>query len=174
MDCSPPGSSVHGTSQARILEWIAISFTRRTSRPRDSAHVSCIGRRIPYLWVTREALETYWASKSCLERQIISWDLPTMQEQLLWFVKSQCSLVGWPFWLIRYSFWMASIKHTIALGLQGHPKATTWLLILCITVWTSMIKCLGAVNNLNLLKLVSTCQCICLPSSPPLGVFFGK
>ena len=87
MDCSPPGSSVHGISQARILEWTAVSFTRRTSRPRDSTHVSCIGRWIPYLWATREALET---SKSCLQRQIISWDLPAMQEQLLWFVKSQC------------------------------------------------------------------------------------
>ena len=34
MDCSPPGSSVHGTLQARILEWIAIPFSRRSSRPR--------------------------------------------------------------------------------------------------------------------------------------------
>ena len=49
MDCSPPGSSVHGISQARILEWVAISFSRGSSRPRDWAHVSsspCIGRRI--------------------------------------------------------------------------------------------------------------------------------
>ena len=35
MDCSPPGSSVHGISQARILEWVAISFSRGSSRPRD-------------------------------------------------------------------------------------------------------------------------------------------
>ena len=35
MNCSPPGSSVHGTLQARILEWIAISFSRGSSRPRD-------------------------------------------------------------------------------------------------------------------------------------------
>ena len=35
MDCSPPGFSVHGTSQARILEWVAISFSRRSSWPRD-------------------------------------------------------------------------------------------------------------------------------------------
>ena len=34
MDCSPPGSSVHGTSQARILEWVAISFSRGSSQPR--------------------------------------------------------------------------------------------------------------------------------------------
>ena len=35
MDCSPPGSSVHGTSQARILEWVAICFSRGSSRPQD-------------------------------------------------------------------------------------------------------------------------------------------
>jgi len=41
MGCSPPGSSVHGISQARILEWVAISFSR-SSRPRDQTHVSCL------------------------------------------------------------------------------------------------------------------------------------
>ena len=35
MDCSPPGSSVHGILQARMLEWVAISFSRRSSQPRD-------------------------------------------------------------------------------------------------------------------------------------------
>ena len=35
MDCSLPGSSAHGILQARILEWVAISFSRRSSRPRD-------------------------------------------------------------------------------------------------------------------------------------------
>ena len=46
MDCSPPGSSVHGILQARILEWVAISFSRGSSQPRDQTWVSCIaGRR---------------------------------------------------------------------------------------------------------------------------------
>ena len=36
-----PGSSVHGISQARILEWVAISFSRGSSRPRDRTHISC-------------------------------------------------------------------------------------------------------------------------------------
>ena len=39
---SPPCSSVHGISQARILEWIAISFSRESSWPRDPTHVSCL------------------------------------------------------------------------------------------------------------------------------------
>ena len=49
MDCSPPGSSVHGIFQARILEWVAIPSSRRSSRTRDRTHISCIsctGRQI--------------------------------------------------------------------------------------------------------------------------------
>ena len=42
MDCSLPGSSVHGISQARILEWAAIRFSRVSSQPRDQTRVSCI------------------------------------------------------------------------------------------------------------------------------------
>ena len=42
IDCSPPGSSVHGISQARTLEWVAISFSRWSSRPRDRTQVSHI------------------------------------------------------------------------------------------------------------------------------------
>ena len=42
MDCSPPGSSVHGIFQARILEWVVISYSRGSSQPRDRTRVSCI------------------------------------------------------------------------------------------------------------------------------------
>ena len=42
MDCSPPGSSVHGIFQARILEWVAISSSRGSSCPRDQTHLSCL------------------------------------------------------------------------------------------------------------------------------------
>ena len=42
MECSPPGSSVHGIFQARIVERVAISFSRGSSQPRDQTHISCI------------------------------------------------------------------------------------------------------------------------------------
>ena len=42
MDCSPPGSSIHGIFQARILEWVAIPFSRGSSQPRDRTWVFCI------------------------------------------------------------------------------------------------------------------------------------
>ena len=55
MDCSPPGLSVHGIFQARILDWVAISFSRGSSWPRDQTHISCIDRQIIYHWTTWEA-----------------------------------------------------------------------------------------------------------------------
>ena len=56
MDCSPPGASVHGISQVRILWWVAISFSKGSSWPGDWIHVSCISKQILYLWATEEAL----------------------------------------------------------------------------------------------------------------------
>ena len=60
VDCSPSGSSVYGISQARILEWVAISFSRGSSQFRDWTCISCIGRQILYHWTTREYFFHYW------------------------------------------------------------------------------------------------------------------
>ena len=54
MDYSPPGSSVHGIFQARILEWVAIPFSRGSSWPRDWTQVSCNAGRLFTDWATRE------------------------------------------------------------------------------------------------------------------------
>ena len=59
MDCSLPGSSVHGILQARMLEWIAISFSKGSSWPRDRTQVSRIGGRHFNLWATREVSNLY-------------------------------------------------------------------------------------------------------------------
>ena len=61
MDCSPPDSLVHGIFQAWILEWVAISFSRGSSRPRDRTQVSHVVGRCFTIWTTREAQE----SESC-------------------------------------------------------------------------------------------------------------
>ena len=55
MDCSLPGSSLHGILQTRVLEWVAISFSRGSSQPRDWTWVSCIPGRRFNIWATREA-----------------------------------------------------------------------------------------------------------------------
>ena len=51
MDCSLPGSSVHGILQPRLLEWVAMPFSRGSSHPRDGirvSYISCIGRQALY------------------------------------------------------------------------------------------------------------------------------
>ena len=58
MDCSPPGSSVYGFLQERILDWVVIPFSKGPSQPMDWTHVSCIyciGRWILYQCATWEA-----------------------------------------------------------------------------------------------------------------------
>ena len=69
-DCSPPGSSVHGIFHARVLEWVAISYSRGSSWPRDQARVSCVswtGR-----WILYHSLSHLEAHKA-----------PTLQEKLI-------------------------------------------------------------------------------------------
>ena len=56
VDCSPPGSSVHGILQTRTMEGVAIPFSRGSSRPRDCTRVSCIAGRFFTTWITREAI----------------------------------------------------------------------------------------------------------------------
>ena len=58
MDRNLPVSSVHGSFQARILEWVAISFSRGSSRPRDRTRVSHLAGRRFTVWAIREANET--------------------------------------------------------------------------------------------------------------------
>ena len=64
-DCSSPDYSVHGISQVRILKWVAISFSRASSQPKDWICISCIGRQILLHWATREAP---WECYSAIKR----------------------------------------------------------------------------------------------------------
>ena len=55
MGCSPPGSSVHGIFQEQTMEWVAIFFSRGSSKPRDWTCIPDIGSEMLYHWSTREA-----------------------------------------------------------------------------------------------------------------------
>ena len=55
VDSHPPGSSVHGILQTRILEWVTIPFSTGSSQLRDQTQVSCTGGRFSTIWATREA-----------------------------------------------------------------------------------------------------------------------
>ena len=94
-DCSPPGSSVLGIFQAKILGQVAISFSRGSSQPRNRTLISCIGRRVLY----------HWAS---LIGQLVK-NPPEVQVTPLWVLgrgdplqKGQAthsSILGFPLWL---------------------------------------------------------------------------
>ena len=62
MDCSLPGCSIHGILQARVLVWVAISFSRGSSWPRDQTRISCIAGRRFTLWAPMEERTFHWAT----------------------------------------------------------------------------------------------------------------
>ena len=73
MDCSPPGPSVHGTSQVRILEWVAISPSKGSSRPRDQiciSYISCTGRRVFYHWCHLGSPSLYQGESQKVKRHL--------------------------------------------------------------------------------------------------------
>ena len=74
MDCSPSGSSVHRILQVRILERVAIPFSRGSSWLRDWTWIFCIGGRFFTIWVTREASKTL---KECLLGEVPELPAPT-------------------------------------------------------------------------------------------------
>ena len=91
MDCSPPGSSVHGISQARMLEMIAISSSRESSWPRDWTHL-LLGRQILYHWATREA-----PLKTKFDENVY---LVTFEEELEACIEIKTASFAWGFVLI--------------------------------------------------------------------------
>ena len=86
MDCIPQGSSVHGISHAMILEWVAISFSRGSSQPRDWTCVSCNGRQTLYYWATWEVLR---------EGHIWTWYALGPNSDLKQMVRRHQSLLHW-------------------------------------------------------------------------------
>ena len=75
VNCSPPGSSICGISQARTLECIAILFSRGFSWPRDGTQVSYIGKWIFYCWASREAGMYGWLKANLSVTIVSSWVL---------------------------------------------------------------------------------------------------
>ena len=65
MVCSLPGSSVHGIFKARVLVWVAISFSRESSQPRDRTQVSHIVDRRFTIWATRETQKKTYTDSFC-------------------------------------------------------------------------------------------------------------
>ena len=112
MDCSLPGSSVHGIFQGRILERVAVSFSRGSSQPRDRIHVSCIsciGRLILYHWATWEAPSKYQKSPSSQSYGFSSsyawmWELD---------YKESWTLKNWCFWPVVLQMLERSLESSL-------------------------------------------------------------
>ena len=86
MDCSLPGSSVHGILQARILEWVAISFSKGSLQPKDWTWVPCIAGRFP-------------ASESLGKPPVLgSWCRIELNSHI-------------PCWCLRFACWVGSPTH---------------------------------------------------------------
>ena len=126
MDCSLPGSSVHGIFQARVLEWVAISFSRWSSWPRDWTWVSRIAGRRFTIWAD------YQSSKVLLDYRASAhstWATDTLIIYVLVLVIKcnqppvfNCSL----HWILSHS---ASVTHSFVFCLEPCHLAVTWFMI---------------------------------------------
>ena len=131
MDFSPPGFSVRGILQTRILEWVAIPFSRGSSWLRDQTQVSCIAGRFFTTWATREA---QWLCNS-LSMYLIS--LSSLSHAFSWFMHvsgkshGQRSLVGcspWGHWgRTRLSdFTFTFHFHALEKEMATHSSVLAW------------------------------------------------
>ena len=151
VDCSPPGSSAHGILQARILEGVAISFSRGSSRPRDPTQVSCIAGRHFNLWATREAQGNAKECSNYLAIALISHTskvmLKILQARLQQYVSRELSDVQAGFrkgrwtrdqianihWIIKKA--REFQKTSISVLLTMPKPLTVWITINCGKFW---------------------------------------
>ena len=110
MDCSLPGSSIHGIFQARILDWVAISFSRRSSWPRDWTRVShIVGRRFTVWAGTRDQIANIrWiVKKQDSSRKVSTSASLTMGKPLTVWITKNCGkfLKRWDYKNTSSFFW---------------------------------------------------------------------
>ena len=177
MDCSLPGSSVHGILQARILEWVTISFSRGSSWPRDWTQVSHIGGRRFNLWATREAwiksstsFFLFWAVpfpdqglNLCLlhEALLKAWSLFIFFERWYHFLKSIFKLENNCFqWCVGFCHttrWI-SHKYTYVPSLPHptlcHPSRLSQ------RIWTPCVT-----QQMPISSLFYICKCTCFSAT---------
>ena len=129
IDFSPPGTSVHGILQERILEWVAISFSRGSSRPRDQTHISCTGRQILYHWATWEAPHSmHTPSKS-------AYGTGHSDLRQIWYIFATSSICSWGILYLKYLLqtpttwfiWQIPTYHLAPISTALPPESLPWL-----------------------------------------------
>ena len=139
MDCSLPGSSVHGIFQAIVLEWIAISFSRGSSQPRDRTQVSHIVDRCFTVWATMAVtLKGKWKCKSLSHVWLFAilwtmyspWNSPG-QNTGLSLLQEIFPAQGWNTGLLPYRQILYHLSH------RGSHKGRNFFLVIFILILSS-------------------------------------
>ena len=120
MDCSTPGSSVHGILQARILEWVAMSFSRGSSQPRDWTFVSYVffmGRQL-------NAEELMLLNCGVGEESNFSWTTRRSSQFILKEINPEYSLQGLMLKLRYFShlMWRTDSLEKILIKIEGRRR----------------------------------------------------
>ena len=140
MDCSPPGSSVHGILQARILEWVAIPFSGGSSWPRDWTQVSCIAGLFFTTWAILYQLRASLVVQ-LLKNLSAMWE--TWVYSLAWEdplkkrKATHSSILAWRIPWMVYSVGLQRVRHdwaiftslhfTYELSHKGSPRILEWV-----------------------------------------------
>ena len=149
LDCSLPGSSVHGILQARILEWIAIPFSRGSSQPRDQTCVSHIEGRFFTIWATREADVEF---KEGLNYRPLSWSMASPSGLYKWEDDRGKWRVGsvklWKLDHMMKSWWHLVSRSMQTWGMSAHLITGLWCLSL-------PVRCFSAFRvHINYLEIL--------------------
>ena len=194
MDCSPPGFFVHGDSQARILEWVAMPSSKGSSRPRDGTHVSCLAGRFFYHWATWEGHQSLWSGvKGQSFLLLLVWKqrkvLPSKQKMEgceVWHLKRRWCWErlragegddkGWDGWMAsptqRTWVWVDSGSWPGVLrfmGSQNRTRLSDWTGMFSRFIWTYVAPYLKTafflrLNNVPLFVYIKFCLSIFLLS----------
>ena len=138
VDCSLPGSSVHGIFQARVLVWVAISFSRESSWPRNWTWVSYIvGRRFT-IWATQEVKSSWlwvgWLNPNCMLEQrtdynliYVPWgDLSLCNEMKKWWSEGDQKSTVWKEILAKLRVLEKPWIHNLAICLKIDMTRNTY------------------------------------------------
>ena len=150
MDCSLPGSSVRGFSQARILEWVAISFSRGSSWPRDRTHVSCdsciTGGFFIYLRLFHYKLVVYFIRKLLICYHDVLKFLLLIFELYWWIFVDETNhtlltkIGAYAWYVVHFIYWWILFVN-VCLGKQTREKELPEIFPFCsfrVTVWSQV------------------------------------
>ena len=144
MDCYPPSSSVHGTFQARILEWVAMPSSRGSSQPRDWTQVSHMAGRFFTIWTTSEAQSKAQMTMIWFKNSKIPEKEGRHQDHLKVLIWGNASgrAIHWEWKEWRTIFWISEgesrIKNVLYLRCLVHIQVEMLNRQLDVTIWVQL------------------------------------